>query len=51
MYTVKELIEALQRFPEDYIVVMDNGHAGFPVNAVGIIYKDDENEEDKVGLF
>lgn len=49
--TVKELIEQLQKYPEDYIVVMDNGHAGFPVHATGMIYKDEENAENKVGLF
>lgn len=40
--TVKELIEALQKMPEDYVVRFDNGDTGFPVGAVGIDYEQEK---------
>ena len=47
MYTVKELIEALQQCPEDYQILMcDDDGIYFGVNAVGI-----DHDEETVDLF
>lgn len=36
MYTVKELIEALQQCPEDYIVYLHDRYTTYNIGAVGI---------------
>jgi hypothetical protein len=46
MFTVKELIEALQQCPEDYIVWVSTNHITSELEAVGI-----DNEEKAVDLF
>ena len=40
--TVKELIEALKRYPEDYHVVIDDGESGVTINTTFIIYEEEE---------
>lgn len=46
MYTVKELIEALQKCPEDYKVIFFDGYTVHPIEQVGI-----DNDEETVDLF
>lgn len=46
MYSVKELIEALLKCPEDYEVVINTPEGGFGIEAVGI-----DHEDKTVDLF
>ena len=47
--TVKELIEALQRYPENYEVVIDDGNDGISIGTTFIIYTE-ENEKVAVSV-
>lgn len=46
MYTVRELIDALQKCPEDFEVIIHTPEEGFGIEAVGI-----DNEDKTVDLF
>lgn len=46
MYTVKELIETLQKCPEDYAVLLHTESESFNIECVGI-----DRDEETVDLF
>ena len=39
--TIKELIEELRRYPEDSIVVIDDGEDGIPIGTTFVIYPEE----------